>query len=56
MTNTVMISVSGIEVALTAVMRPWRRKASRIITASTAPTIIASRTDRTASRTSAAWS
>ena len=51
-TKTVMARVSGIEVALIAVMRPWRRKTSRISMASTAPISIASRTERTASRTS----
>ena len=37
-------------------MRVWRRKTSSTSTASTAPMIIASRTDDTASRTSSAWS
>ena len=54
MTNTVIAIVIGIDEALIAVMRAWRRKNSRMITASTAPMIIASRTDFTASRTSAA--
>ena len=54
MTNTVIAIVSGIDDALIAVMRAWRRNSSRMITASTAPMIIASRTDFTASRTSAA--
>ncbi len=55
-TNTVIMSVRGIDVALIAVMRACRRNTSRINTASTAPTSIASRTERTASRTNEAWS
>ena len=35
--STVIVSVSGIAVALIAVMRRWRRKSSRMITARTAP-------------------
>ncbi len=54
MTNTVIAIVSGIDDALIAVMRPWRRNANSTMIASTAPMIIASRTDFTASRTSAA--
>ena len=56
MMKTVIAIVSGIDEALIAVMRPWRRKTRRIMTASAAPISIASRTDFTASRTSAAWS
>ena len=56
MTKTVIAIVSGIDDALIAVMRACRRKMSSTITASTAPMSIASRTDLTASRTSAAWS
>ena len=55
-TNTVTASVRGIAAALIAVMRPWRKNSSSTRTASPAPTSIASRTARTASRTSAAWS
>ena len=55
-TNTVTAIVSGMDDALIAVIRPWRKNSRRMITASTAPMIIASRTDFTASRTSAAWS
>ena len=54
--NTVAASVSGIAVALIAVMRRCRRKSSSTITASAAPISIASRTELTASRTSDAWS
>ena len=53
-TNTVIAIVSGIDDALIAVMRACRRNSSRTTTASTAPMSIASRTDFTASRTSAA--
>ncbi len=55
-TNTVIASVSGIEVALIAVIRPCRRNTSSTRTASAAPMSIASRTELTASRTSCAWS
>ncbi|OLC96756.1 MAG: hypothetical protein AUJ00_03540 [Gemmatimonadetes bacterium 13_1_40CM_3_70_6] len=55
-TNTVTARVSGMAAALIAVMRPWRRNSSSTSTARAAPTSIASRTERTASRTSAAWS
>ena len=55
-TNTVIAIVSGIAVALTAVMRPCRRNTSSTTTASPAPISIASRTDATLSRTSDAWS
>ena len=44
------------DAALIAVIRPCRRNTRRTITASVAPISIASRTDRTASRTSSAWS
>ena len=54
--NTLMASVKGIDDALIAVIRAWWRKSSRMITARTAPIIIASRTDFIASRTSAPWS
>ncbi len=52
-TKIVMTSVSGMEDALIAVIRPCRRKRRSTTTASAAPTSIASRTARTASRTSA---
>ena len=55
-TKTVIAIVIGIDDALIAVMRAWRRKSSRMMTASTAPMIMASRTELTAARTSAAWS
>ena len=54
MTKMVTASVTGMEVALMAVMRPWRRNTRRTRTARAAPTSIASPTERTASRTSAA--
>ena len=53
-TNTVMASVSGMDAALIAVIRPWRRNTSSTSTASAAPTSMASRTELTASRTSEA--
>ena len=56
MRNTVIASVSGIAVALIAVMRRSRRKSSRMTTARIAPMSIASRTECTASVTSEAWS
>ena len=56
MAATVMMRVRGMLVALMAVMRPWRRKRNRTITARMAPMSMASRTPCTASRTSAAWS
>src|SRR5207249_3165145 len=55
-TKIVMTSVSGMDDALTAVIRPWRRKSRSTTTASAAPISMASRTAVTASRTSAAWS
>ena len=55
-TKTVIASVSGMDAALMAVMRPRRRNSSSTMVARTAPMSIASRTDRTASRTSPAWS
>ena len=55
-TNTVMASVSGMDAALIAVIRPFRRKMKRITIARIAPISIASRTDFVASRTSDAWS
>ena len=55
-TNTVTASVSGIDAALIAVIRPCRRNSSSTVTASAAPISIASRTELTASRTRAAWS
>jgi len=42
MTNTVIARVSGMDVALMAVMRPWRRKTRSTMTASVAPISIAS--------------
>ena len=54
MRNIVTARVSGIAVALMAVMRPCRKKSSRMITANSAPISIASRTALTASATSAA--
>src|SRR5438093_1012313 len=55
-TKIVMTRVSGMDDALTAVIRLWRRKRRSTMTASAAPTSMASRTALTASRTSDAWS
>ena len=52
--NTVIAMVRGMARALMAVIRPWRRNARRTKTARSEPRIMASRTDFTASRTSAA--
>ncbi len=54
--STVIVSVSGMAVALIAVMRRWRRNSRRMMMARIAPISIASRTECTASLTSAAWS
>ena len=51
--NALIASVSGIDEALIAVIRAWRRNNSRMMTARMAPMIIASLTDFIASRTNA---
>src|SRR2546429_326167 len=55
-TKIVMTRVSGMDDALTAVIRPRRRNRSSKTMASAAPISIASRTALTASRTRDAWS